>query len=43
MRRAPDRSPIRPRPPIEQANKMAEKGEPVVIVIDPERLLSWGR
>ncbi|MEO7117340.1 MAG: pyridoxamine 5'-phosphate oxidase family protein [Candidatus Limnocylindrales bacterium] len=31
------------RPPIEQANKMAEKGEPVVIVIDPERLLSWGR
>jgi len=31
------------RPPIEMANKMAKKGEPVVMVIDPERILSWGR
>ena len=31
------------RAPIEMANRMAEKGEPVVIVVDPERVLSWGR
>jgi PPOX class probable F420-dependent enzyme len=31
------------RPPIETANRMAEKGDPVVIVVDPERIISWGR
>jgi PPOX class probable F420-dependent enzyme len=31
------------RAPIEMANRMAEKGEPVVVVVDPERILSWGR
>ena len=31
------------RPPIEMANRMAEKGDPVVIVVAPERILSWGR
>ncbi len=31
------------RPPIEMANKMAEKGTPIVIIVDPERILSWGR
>ncbi len=31
------------RAPIEMANRMAEKGEPVVIVVDSERILSWGR
>jgi PPOX class probable F420-dependent enzyme len=31
------------RPPLETANRMAQRGEPVVIVVDPERVLSWGR
>ena len=31
------------RPPIETADRMAGRGEPVVIVIDPERIVSWGR
>jgi len=31
------------RPPIEMAHRMAEKGDPVVIVVAPERIVSWGR
>lgn len=31
------------RPPIETANRMASRGTPVVIVIEPERIVSWGR
>lgn len=31
------------RAPIEMANRMAEKGEPVVIVVAPETIVSWGR
>lgn len=31
------------RPPHETARRMAEKGEPVVIVIVPESIRSWGR
>lgn len=31
------------RPPHETAERYAARGEPVVIVVTPERLLSWGR
>jgi PPOX class probable F420-dependent enzyme len=31
------------RPPMETANRMSAKGEPVVIVLDPDRIVSWGR
>ena len=31
------------KPPIETAKSYAEKGRPVVIRIDPDRLISWGR
>jgi len=31
------------RPPIEMANRMADKGVPVVIVLAPESIVSWGR
>jgi nitroimidazol reductase NimA-like FMN-containing flavoprotein (pyridoxamine 5'-phosphate oxidase superfamily) len=31
------------KPPIETAKTYAEKGRPVVIRIDPDRLISWGR
>ena len=31
------------RPPHETAERYARSGEPVVIVITPERLISWGR
>ena len=31
------------RPPRETAERYAASGEPVVIVIEPDRILSWGR
>lgn len=31
------------KPPIETARLYAEKGRPVVIRIDPDRMISWGR
>jgi PPOX class probable F420-dependent enzyme len=31
------------RPPIETAQRMASRGEPVVIEVEPERIVSWGR
>lgn len=31
------------RPPHETAERYARKGEPVVIVVRPERVISWGR
>jgi nitroimidazol reductase NimA-like FMN-containing flavoprotein (pyridoxamine 5'-phosphate oxidase superfamily) len=31
------------RPPLETANRYAKAGEPVVIEIVPERMISWGR
>lgn len=31
------------KPPIETANRMVGRGTPLVIVIDPERVVSWGR
>ena len=31
------------RPPIETAQKMASRGDPVVIEVQPERIMSWGR
>lgn len=31
------------RPPIETANRMSAKGDPVVIILKPERLVAWGR
>lgn len=31
------------KPPIETANRMVARGTPVVIIVDPERVVSWGR
>ena len=31
------------RPPLETAQRMASKGEPVVIAVTPDSIVSWGR